>query len=147
MNYLNLKLPKFSFSEVLTSPKSQKEETSSKLEESSSVLNFPGKDASDDERSKFNDRVAKSAVESSVLTITDCKSEPLVLKARENSEITISNKDDKVNRLNLDNEHSYSIAAKSSIKLTLNFGKGPGTYGYSCGSQPPTGIFLITGGK
>lgn len=109
------------------------------------VLNFPGPNASDDERKKYAELVNRVSKETTTLEIKNCEPSPLGLKVKEGTEIKVKNNDSVKHKLIVDEKNQYDISASSSNTIKLDFGKGPGVYGYTCdpNAKNPAGIFYI----
>ena len=113
-------------------------------EQEKTLLNPPSSDAPQEERDKHDALAAKLSKESDSLDITDCHSNPLVVRAKINQDLTLKNKEDIDRKLIFDADHQYSIPKNSTTTIKVDFGKGPGLYGYVCEGVGLTGFILVT---
>lgn len=78
------------------------------------------------------------------LDIKSCQPSNLVTRLKQNSKFTIKNTDNTAHILVIDPERVYSISANSKIEIKVDFGKGPGIYGFGCDrSNKSVGIFQV----
>jgi len=110
------------------------------------ILNFPGDDVPLDVKQLHFELAQSIAEEAKVLEMgTDCVMNPVVLQVQQGEILRVDNTDTIQHELVVSPEYIYLVPAGQSKQLTVDFGKGPGLYGYSCDQHTvPTGIFLIT---
>lgn len=113
-------------------------------EDEKAVLAPPSPDASAEERDKHTSLATKLSKESDNLDITNCSSNPLVLRIKNNKNLKVKNSDDVPHMLILDDSHKYQIAKNSTTDLKVDFGHGIGLYGYICEGVGLTGFILVT---
>ena len=94
---------------------------------------------------KHNLLVTKLAKQSSVLIISDCQPQPLVTKIAEGSKLTITNEGDTDVTIIVDPENTFTVIKGGTKVITVDFGKGPGFYGYNCdGGTTTSGLLFVT---
>ncbi len=108
------------------------------------LLSPPGPDAPSAERDKHDALAAKLSKESDTLDITNCRSNPLVLRARINQNLQVKNKDSIDRKLIFDDTHKYTISKNTTTSIKVDFGKRAGLYGYICEGVGLTGFILVT---
>lgn len=108
------------------------------------VLIPPSPDAPSAEREKHDALAAKLAKESDSLDITNCHSNPLVLRIKINKNLKVKNSDNIDRKLIFDDTHEYLISKNSTTTVKVDFGKGAGLYGYICEGIGLTGFILVT---
>lgn len=112
--------------------------------EEKAVLIPPGPNDSEQKRKEHFALVERLAKEAEYLDITDCKSIPVVLRAKKGSEIQLRNTSKVDHALVIDKDHVYTVPAEKTLKVKADFGKGAGVYGYGCDkSTGATGMMLI----
>ncbi|OGM54184.1 hypothetical protein A3E44_00685 [Candidatus Woesebacteria bacterium RIFCSPHIGHO2_12_FULL_41_24] len=126
-----------------SAPKYQDLRVEQKLTE---ALKKPQESAPKEEKQEYKELVAEVAVEGSLIDITGCNPDPLVMQITNNGVFSVKNSDP--------NEHSFeiedsvfTIPASNQTALTAGFGfkRGPGIYTYTCdGSGQPVGALYIT---
>lgn len=113
-------------------------------EDEKAVLNPPSPDAPAAEREKHDALAEKLSKESDSLDITNCRSNPLVLRIKNNENLKVKNSDNIDRNLIFDDTHKYQIAKNSTTNLKVDFGHGVGLYGYVCQGVGLTGFILVT---
>lgn len=113
-------------------------------EEERILLIPPATDAPRFEKDKHDALAEKLSKESDTLDITNCRSNPLVLRARINQNLTVKNEENLDRKLIFDDDHQYPIPKNSTTTLKVDFGKGVGLYGYVCEGVGLTGFILVT---
>ena len=113
---------------------------------SDDILIFPDKDAPSDVRRLHSELAQSIAQEGSVLEIGgDCVANPVVLQIQQGATLKVQNTDTIQHELVVSQEYIYLIEAGQSEDLIVDFGKGPGLYGYGCDQNNiSVGVFLIT---
>jgi len=108
------------------------------------VLNPPSPDAPAAEREKHSALAAKLSKESDSLDITNCRSNPLVLRIKINKNLIVKNSGNIDRKLIFDDTHKHQIAKNSTTNIKVDFGHGVGLYGYICEGVGLTGFILVT---
>ena len=107
------------------------------------ILNWPDKDATDEERQAYWETVAAAAVNVNVLDISGCTPKPLVLEVGLEESIEIKNSDEVAHTLWIGPPYgSITIPAGGTRGIVFDRG-GSGSHGYRCGSSDLAGIFYI----
>lgn len=110
------------------------------------MLRMPDPDASEGARESYRALLDKYAKQQTNFTIKECKPDPLAIKVKTGSEITIKNDDDTQHLITVNAQSQVTVPAKGSAKLTTDFGKGNGIYTYRCDSdEAHVGIILVKG--
>lgn len=131
-------------------PSSRSVVSSSKLmptdltEDEKAVLHPPSLDAPSTEKEKHDALAVKLSKEGDSLDITNCGSNPLVLRIEINENLKVKNSDNIDRKLIFDDTHEYQIAKNSTTNLKVDFGHGVGLYGYICEGVGLTGFILVT---
>lgn len=108
------------------------------------ILLVPQATASAKEKKEYIAFVSKYASRQNTVEIKDCQPKPLVIWAKNGSEITIKNLDSSDHVIEVNSSHNLNVSKNSSAKIKADFGQGPGVYAYSCDdSNGPVGIFLV----
>ena len=107
------------------------------------LLNVPGKDASADERSKYQEAVEAAAIATDTITIKDCLPAPLIAKMREGKKFKAVNQDKEEHKLVVADQYSYELAAEKTTEITANYAP-VGVFSYTCDGPLTAGIILIT---
>lgn len=76
------------------------------------------------------------------VTIAQCKIEPVISFAKLNSELAFVNTDN-TNHVLFFKEGHYTVPARGTLKLDLNFLKTPGNKGFDCDSHKHAGVISI----
>jgi len=113
-------------------------------EDEKALLTPPSPDAPQSEKEEHDALAAKLSKESDVLDITNCRSNPLVLRAKINQNLKVENKDNIDRKLIFDDAHQYLILKNGAATVKVDFGKGAGLYGYVCEGVGLTGFILVT---
>lgn len=108
------------------------------------VLNPPSPDAPAAEKDIHDALAAKLSKESDSLDITNCRSDPLVVRIKINENLKVKNNDNIDRKLIIDDTHIYEIAKNSTTSIKVDFGHGVGLYGYICEGIGLTGFILVT---
>lgn len=102
---------------------------------------FPGANATTEEKTKFNSYLLSIGQETGTLVINNCKVTPLVFRVKKGVDFMVSNLDNKDHTLNV-NQVTFSVKAKETKKLTTD--NLDGAYGYYCdGVGPRVGILHV----
>ena len=81
---------------------------------------------------------------SEFLNLTNCNSDPLVIKVKNGGIIKLKNDGDSELSIGIDANHIYVVPAKSVKEIKADLGKGIGLYGYGCNaSRTPVGMIFI----
>ena len=84
--------------------------------------------------------VQKLAVDAKTIEIGQgCFANPIVVRAKQGSQLTIINKDSRDHELNFDGPSKVGLVAGHSATISINFSHGPGLYAYTCDPSSPTG--------
>ena len=111
-------------------------------EEENKVLYPPNDQASEEDKAAHINLLNKYAVVTNQLTLTDCLPKPLVVKAQNDSNLTLTNKGQSSLTLSVDGK-DYPLAVNQSINWKAGFSKGLGLFGYGCNSETGSGSGLI----
>lgn len=112
-------------------------------EDEKAVLKPPPPNAPVAEREKHDALATKLSKESDSLDVTNCRSNPLVLRIKINENLKVKNNDNIDRKLIIDDAHIYEIAKNSTTSIKVNFGHGAGLYGYVCEGIGLTGFILV----
>lgn len=108
------------------------------------VLQTPAQNASDAEKKSHFELAQKLVQTGNTLDITNCYGKPIVLGTKEKETITVTNNGTEDKTMMINTDHTYKVPAKSSTTVTVDFGHGPGLYGYGCSSvSGAAGIILV----
>ncbi len=109
------------------------------------LLNTPSQTSSQADKNTYAQLVSKYVKAVDNFDIKNCSPQPLAAQVKDGMIFTAKNSDSSPHTLLLDSAHRYQIPAKGQLKITANFGHGPGIYGYGCDqSTGAVGIFLVT---
>lgn len=121
------------------SPESQLDEEESSVkteqmnaEESAVLRGYLQEDASEETKQAYSALVNKYAVAATTLDISKCDSNPFVTAIKQGDKLTVENKDTEPVTMRFDSTYTYTIEPNSTRVLLADFGRGPGSYGYSC---------------
>lgn len=101
-------------------------------------------DSSEEEKKRHADLVQRLARDAAYLDITDCDPQPIVMRLKDGGEFTVKNSDAGEREIGIDPQHIYTIPGRGERKIKVDFGHGPGVYGYGCNkSSGAVGMFLV----
>lgn len=101
-------------------------------EEEKYILNPPAANASISAKEKHKAIVAKLAKDTEKIDFRDCKPNPLVVKAKWDSEIKIVNNDSVERKIIIDSKNIFNVPPKDVKIVKTQFKYGTGDYGYVC---------------
>lgn len=99
------------------------------------IFTIPPGDASEKEIKEYRAYLDSQAKASPALDITNCHPEPIVLKTKIGSSITLVNKSSKNHKIVVNQKDIYTVNANGSSKITPVFEHGSGAYAYTCDSS------------
>ena len=104
------------------------------------VLKPPPSGSQKEAMKEYSIAVQRLAVDAKTIEIGQgCFANPIVVRAKQGSQLTITNKDSRHHELNFDGPSKIGIVAGHSETITINFSHGPGFYGYGCDPSSRTG--------
>lgn len=127
-------------------PASAPDSTGNLTEDEKVLLTTPGKDATKEQVDTLSALAAKLATPGDTITIKDCAANPVVLKTKFGSTITVTNAGSTDVHFGVGDERTV-VAAGKSAKVALKYKNGPGLYGYGCDDPSlnrAIGIMLLT---
>ncbi len=102
---------------------------------------FPGRNASKEEKMKFNNYLLSIGTEGGTLTINNCKVVPLVFRVKKGADFMLSNLDNVDHTLKV-NQVTFSVKARETKKVKAD--NLDGANGYYCdGTGPKIGILHV----
>lgn len=108
------------------------------------LLKTPPQGATETEKAAHFAIVNRLARTAEFLDLSACYGSPLSFRVVEGAEFSVKNNDTVAHTLQISPEHIYTVPAKEEKKLTAQFGKGPGVYGYGCDNSPDArGILFV----
>ena len=107
------------------------------------VLQNPTASSSNQIRLEHFDLAKKLAQNTDALDLTGCVAKPVVVEIAENAKLLIKNNDAGSHQFKIDPKHHYAIPANSSLNILVEFGYGPGLYGYACDQNSIVGYILV----
>lgn len=109
------------------------------------TLIYPGERASEQEKTKWQAYVISQAQTSDALSISGCKGVPQVIKTKPDSILKIDNQDSSALNIYMVDK-VFSVPAKGSTAIKLDFVKNGDLTVYSCGTagSPNGGILYIS---
>lgn len=110
------------------------------------MLRMPDPDASEAARNTYRALLENESKQQNDFTIKECTPDPLAIKVKSGSEITIRNDDDTEHLITVNAQNQVSVPANGTAKLKAEFGKGNGIYTYRCDADVAhVGIILVKG--
>lgn len=109
------------------------------------ALTPPAQNASEEEKKRHFDIAVKLALQTDNLDLTNCNSGPVVLKVKQKQNLMLVNKGSVKRVMIFDEKLQFEIPEKSQKQIVVDFGHGPGLYGYGCDLIPNTsGLILVS---
>jgi hypothetical protein len=109
------------------------------------IQTTPTVSSTEEEKMAYFDLIRSKAVVATLVDVTSCVPKPLVISAKQGSEVTLRNDDAASHRLGFDQNTFFDVPGKSTRVIKVDLGKGPGIYGYGCdNSAKLMGVFLVT---
>lgn len=99
--------------------------------------------STEEERRKHFELAKSIAKTSEMLEIFNCLANPIVIKLKLGSNVTIRNLDSIEHAIRINKDLSYKIPAKGTKVVKVDFGRGHGLYGYGCDGIGPSGLMLV----
>lgn len=126
----------------------KQEETSttpsvSRSPEETELLQVPGENATDEERQQHLEGVLEVARSSDTLNVSSCNPDIFALRVKQGETFTIKNDDTQEHTVVLNEDHIYKIPSQGSTEVEVDFGRGPGIYGYGCDTSGRAVGFLV----
>ena len=130
------------------SQEEKQEETSttpsvSRSPEEAELLQVPGENATDEERQKHLEGVLEIAKSSDTLNVSSCNPDIFALRVKQGETFTIKNDTTQEHTIVLNEDYMYKIPAQGSTEVEVDFGRGPGIYGYGCDRSGSAVGFLV----
>lgn len=110
----------------------RKEYPSSYTEEEREVLRPVPQDAPLPAQERFFELARKLAIDTNTITIKDCLTTPVVVKAKVRETVTFRDLAGAEHRIRIDEEHQFTVPANRSVQVKLDLIHGPGAHGVSC---------------
>lgn len=81
---------------------------------------------------RFFELARKLAIDTNTITIKDCLTTPVVIKAKVRETVTFRDLDGVEHRIRIDEEHQFTVPANRRVQVKLDLIHGPGAHGVSC---------------
>ena len=110
-----------------------------------SIVNPPGPNATDEEKDRFFQLVAKVATPANFLEVSSCLPSPIAFLTEYKQPMSFMNNDSVEHSIIINKDHVYTVLPNSSKTVIAEFGFGPGFYGYACDDPNKTAgmIFIV----
>jgi hypothetical protein len=108
------------------------------------IRQTPEKNSPSSTKAAYFEVIKRLGKDTDSVDLSGCLSNPIVARVKLGSTVTITNKDSSPHQLQINPEHTYTIPAKGSLPVKVDFGFGAGWYGYGCdSSNGAAGVFWV----
>lgn len=111
--------------------------------ERGALLVVPGEGADEKAKMEYMSKVNAAAREVNTVTVTNCQTDPVVVKAKKGTKLTYKNMDEKQITVKWPGDKTLAIPAKQSKDIVLDFVAEEGMITYTCGENILAGMLLL----